>query len=140
MIARIFRYSVLVGALLVAGLASLLAYWEHENAVDVPFPTDAELRSSFSRATAWTVDNGKRLLDEDNPMLWLFVREAGRLSGDPRLLELASTYQSRHIIGTVSQFFFDPTDTERVRTANSGRTELGYPLGRRLHPEGMDAR
>jgi hypothetical protein len=79
-IARVFRYSVLAGALILVTLASLVAYWEHENALTVSFPTDAKLRSSFSRASLWTVDNGKRLLDEDNSMLWLFVREAGRPS------------------------------------------------------------
>jgi hypothetical protein len=47
-------------------------------------------------------------------MLWLFIREAGRLSGDVQLSAMASEYQTRYAKGTLSQFFFDPSGSERL--------------------------
>jgi hypothetical protein len=106
---------VLSGAALVMTVAALVAYCEYANSKDVPFPTDAELRSSFSRAAAWASNNGGRILDENNPMLWLFVREAGRLSGEQPMLTLASEYQSKNSDKSIWRFIFDSSGRERVR-------------------------
>jgi hypothetical protein len=118
----VVRYSLIVAAVFAVILASLVIYWEHANSVVVPFPTDAELRYSFDRAAAWTVAHGAQLVDDNNFMLWLFVRESGRLSEDRRLLDLAGEYQSRHARGTVAQFFFDSAGPEQAR---NGHIELG---------------
>jgi hypothetical protein len=82
---------------------------------EAPLPSDTELRASFSRAAGWILTNSGRLLDDDNSMLWLFVRDTGRLVNDERLLTLASQYQSKYTNGTVAQFFFDSGGSERVR-------------------------
>jgi hypothetical protein len=94
---------------------SWLLYCEHANAVDVPAPTEAELRSSLARTAAWVVANRCSLLRENNAMLWLFVREAGRLSNDSQLTSLASEYQAQSTDHTVSRFFFDSSGIERMR-------------------------
>ena len=86
--------------------------------MDVPFPTQAELRSSRDRAAAWIIRSRSSVLHENNAMLWLFVREAARLSNDPRLQALSTEFQAEYTNGTISQFFFDSTDIDRVREAS----------------------
>jgi hypothetical protein len=69
----------------VAGL-TWLAYLEHENSTEVAVATPAQLRSSLNRASAWIERNRNAVLHENNPMLWLFVREAAWLANDPQLV------------------------------------------------------
>jgi len=114
-ITRAARYVAIVCALLAVGVAAFIGYCEYGNSTDAPFPTDAELRSSLSRASGWLFANSARLLDDNNPMLWLFVRETGRLTDDQHLLTLASEYQSKYTAGTLAQFFFDPSGSDRIR-------------------------
>jgi hypothetical protein len=54
-------------------------------------------------------------LEEDNPMLWLFVREAGQLSGESQLVALAGIYQAKSTDGTFWRFIFDSSGSERIR-------------------------
>jgi hypothetical protein len=105
-----------------AGLAWLL-YCEHQNSTDVPFPNDTELRASLSRARQWIIQNRDSVLHENNAMLWLFVRNSGRLSKDPLLDSLASEYQAQSTEGTISQFFFDSTGIDRARNALIGLSD-----------------
>jgi hypothetical protein len=93
-------------------------YCERQNALDVSFPSDAQLRSSRERAAAWILHNHAAVLNENNSMLWLFVREAARLSADEQLQSLATEYQSRSTAGTIAQYFFDSTDLSRTREAS----------------------
>jgi hypothetical protein len=109
------RWFVLCLGSLVLSCVGWVLYCEHANSVDVPAPTDAELRSSLARAAAWVVANRSSLLRENNAMLWLFVREAGRLSNDSQLTSLASQYQAESTDHTVSRFFFDASGIERMR-------------------------
>jgi len=106
-------------SLVAIGLAGFVTflYCEHQNSAEVAAPTLAEVRASFERASAWIEGNRDAILRENNSMLWLFVREAGRLSGDPQLAALASEYQAQSARGTISQFFFDPTGSEQIRGA-----------------------
>jgi hypothetical protein len=69
-------------------------------------PSEGELRASFSRAAAWTLRNREPLLAEDNPMLWLFVRDAAVLSDQKQLAALAREYQSTHTEGSLWQYIF----------------------------------
>src|ERR1700730_4462384 len=109
------RWFVLCLGLLLLSCVGWVLYCEHANSVDVPAPTDAELRSSLARAAAWVVANRSSLLRENNAMLWLFVREAGRLSNDSQLTSLAGQYQAESTDHTVSRFFFDSSGIERMR-------------------------
>ena len=111
------RWLVLCLALLMLSCVGWLVYCERANGVDVPAPTEAELRSSLARAAAWVVANRSTLLRENNAMLWLFVSEAGRLSNDSRLTSLAREYQAHSTDRTVSRFFFDSSGIERMREA-----------------------
>jgi hypothetical protein len=111
------KLALAVALLALAGLSWLL-YCEHLNSVEVASPTQAQLRASFNRASAWIVQNREAVLRENNSMLWLFVREAGRLANDSRLESLASEYQTRSTQGTIAQFFFDSAGIEHVRGAN----------------------
>jgi hypothetical protein len=106
--------------LVVCGLGAVgwLLYCEHENSVEVAIPQPAELRSSRDRAAAWVLRNRNSVLAENNSMLWLFVREAGRLSGDPRLQSLTAEYRARSTRGTLAEFFFIPADLNRAREAS----------------------
>jgi len=113
--ARLARRLALCFLLLMLSGATWVLYCEHQNLRDAPFPTDAELRLSLSRAAAWVLNNRNSISNENNPMLWLFVRDAGRLSNDPRLASLAEQYQARYTRGTISQFFFDAAGIDRVR-------------------------
>jgi hypothetical protein len=110
------RWLATFGVLLVLGVLVFVCYEEHRNTAAVPVPTDSEIRSSFSRATAWTLRNRNRNLSEDNAMLWLFVREAGRLSGEPNLSMLAQEYQSKHA-NAIWRFIFDPRGSELLQTS-----------------------
>jgi hypothetical protein len=92
-----------------------LLYLEHQNSAQVPFPTQTQLRESQSRAAAWVIHNRDAVLRENNFMLWLFVREAARLSNDPQLASLAGEYQDQSVKGTIAQFAFDSTGIEAVR-------------------------
>jgi hypothetical protein len=116
-IRRAIRWVAL--GLVAIGLAGFIAflYCEHQNSAEVAAPTPAQVRASFERASAWIERNRDAILRENNSMLWLFVREAGRLSGDPQLAALASEYQAQSTRGTISQFFFDPTGSEQIRGA-----------------------
>ena len=108
-----------------AGILALL-YREHENSAQAPALTPAEARASFNRASAWIQRNREAVLRENNPMLWLFVREAGRLAADPELTSLAGVYQEQSTRDNLSRFFFD----------SSG---LGQMRSRRLDLSGWDA-
>ena len=105
-----------------AGLAWLL-YCEHLNSAPADFPTDAQLRSSFDRSAAWIFQNRDAVLHENNSMLWLFVREAGRLSGDPQLTALAGEFQAQSTNNTVARYFFDPIGSERIRETDLALSE-----------------
>jgi hypothetical protein len=95
-------------------LIAWLCYCEYRSARDVPLPSEAELRAHLKRAVGWIFANKARVSSENNPMLWVFVREAGRLTDDAELLELANEYQARYVKGTISQFFFDPRGSEQL--------------------------
>lgn len=114
----IVRWLAVVGLLIFLGIAIPVSYGEYRNRAEVPFPTDAEVRSSLARATAWMLRNRDRNLNEDNPMLWLFVREAGRLSANADLTALAGEYRARHENGSspcLWQFIFDPSGSELLQ-------------------------
>jgi hypothetical protein len=87
---------------------------EYDNSRDVPFPSDAELHASLSRASVWVLQHREQALSEDNPMLWLFIREGAKISGNQPLLELAQTYQSRYADDSLWHYIFDSSDLERV--------------------------
>src|SRR5579871_2849795 len=92
-------------------IVAIWAYCEHENSKQVPAATDAQLRVGFANARGWVLRNRAAVLAQNNFMLWLFVREAGRLSGDSQLLALADDYQRQSVDGVV-RFFFDRTGVE----------------------------
>ncbi len=95
-----------------------LSYLEHENSTLVAATGTPQLRASFARARAWILQNRAAVLSENNAMLWLLVREAGRLADDRQLQSLDAEYQSRSTRGTVSQFFFDSTGIDSARMAH----------------------
>lgn len=105
----------LLAAILLA-LAGAVAYCEHQNSADAPPPTQAELQASFRKAAAWILQHRAATLHENNSMLWLFVRDSARLSGDSRLLALAGEFQEHSANGTIAQFFFNPGGSEQLRT------------------------
>jgi len=98
-----------------AGILAIL-YCEHENSAEAASLTPAEARASFNRASAWIQRNREAALRENNPMLWLFVREAGRLAADPELTSLASVYQEQSTRDNLSRFFFDSSGLEQMRS------------------------
>jgi hypothetical protein len=112
--ARTFRALALCAAALAMSLLAWLSYCEYRNSRDVPPPTEAELRAHLERATGWIFANSDRVSKDNNPMLWLFLRDAARLSNDARLSAMASEYQTRYVKGTLSQFFFDPGGSEQL--------------------------
>jgi hypothetical protein len=120
------RWLVRFGLLAFLALAGAISYGEYNNAAAVPFPTDSELRGSFSRAAAWIVEHRDSNLDDDSAMLWYFVREAGRLSTEPHLASLAEEYQSRHVNGTlwVWRFIFDPRGSELLQAYDLRLSDL----------------
>ncbi len=100
-----------VGVAVIAAIAvALVLRLEYVSFRDVPFPSDAELQASFSRATAWAWERREQLLKEDNAMLWLFIREAATASADPHLLQLAQDYQARLPEHNLWRFIFDFSD------------------------------
>jgi hypothetical protein len=119
----------------VAGL-TWLAYSEHENSTEVAVATPVQLRSSLNRASAWIERNRNAVLHENNPMLWLFVREAAWLANDPQLGSLAEEYQARSTNGTISRFYFDSAGIDRVRRANLALSADWQPY-QRLFAYGM---
>jgi hypothetical protein len=90
-----------------------LSYCEYRSARDVPLPSEAELRDHFKQAAGWLFANSARVSTEDNPMLWVFVWQAARLTGDTHLLAMANDYRERYVKGTISQFFFDSSGSEQ---------------------------
>ena len=111
---RPLRWLALCVAAVAVGVIGWLCYCEYRNSQDVPPPTEAELREHLGHATGWIFTNRARVSTENNAMLWLFIREAGRLSGDVQLSGMASEYQTRYAKGTLSQFFFDPSGSEQL--------------------------
>jgi hypothetical protein len=102
-------------AVIGAGVAAVL-FCEHQNSAEVAPPSHAEVRASFERASAWIQHNREAVLHENNPMLWLFVREAGRLAGDQQLMALASVYQEQSTRGNLARFFFDTAGQDQMRS------------------------
>src|ERR1700722_12858978 len=86
---RVVRWTVAVGVTLAVGIGLWLAHCEYRNSMVVPPASAAELRERSARAEAWIFNNKDRLLDENNAMLWLFVRDSARTTHDPKLLALA---------------------------------------------------
>jgi hypothetical protein len=115
---RAARYLAGFGALVVMAVAVFICCCEYKNSRNVSFPADAQLRSGLSRASAWVFANRERILSEDNAMLWLFVREAGRTSGESRWLELAGDYQSKHADSWVWRYLFDSSGRAAVAWVN----------------------
>jgi hypothetical protein len=111
-LARPLRWLALCIAAVSIASIGWLSYCEYRNSRDVPPPTEAELREHLARATGWILANRASVSTENNAMLWLFIREAGRLRGDVQLSTLASEYQTHYAKGTLSQFFFDPSGSE----------------------------
>ena len=109
-------------AALAASVIAWLAYCEYNNSRDVPPPSEAELREHFERAAGWMFANEQRISTENNPMLWVFINEAGKLTGNARLLAMASAYQQHYTNGTLSQFFFDSSGSEKV-----AGERIGFP-------------
>jgi hypothetical protein len=112
------RRAALLLLLAVAGWAALVGYGEYANSRNVPMPSDAELRAGFAQASGWILRNKQSLLEENNAMLWLFVREAARVSGEEPLAALARDYQSRYLDRSLWRFVFDSSDRDRVRYTN----------------------
>src|SRR5262249_28334837 len=100
----------------VVAVASLAWLWrrEYDNSRNTTFPPDTELRASLSRASDWVLQHRDQVLSEDNAMLWLFIREGAKVSGDQRLLDLAQTYQSRHTDGSLWHYIFDSSERQQV--------------------------
>lgn len=108
------RYLAIFVAIVAISAIALIGGCVYDNSRDASFPDDAELRSSFARASAWILNNRAEILSEDNAMLWLFVREAGKVSADARLSELASEYQARMPDGSVWRYIFDASGREVI--------------------------
>jgi hypothetical protein len=115
---RTLRCAAVLSLLAVASVIASVGYCEYDNARDVPMPSEVELRAGFSRASSWLFSNKERLLEENNPMLWLFVRDAGRLSGQESMVALARDYQSRYTDRSLWHFVFDSSERNRVTYAN----------------------
>ncbi len=122
---RPLRWIAAAGIALAVGIALWLAYWEYRNSMHVPAASAAELHDRLTRAKAWVFTNKDRLLGEPNIMLWLFIRDAARVTHDPKLLALAEEFQRRYTNGTPLQYFFDSNGSERV---TGQRIEFGESL------------
>lgn len=114
---RVARYVAVLGLLLAIGAVAGILVGLHTNSKDVPMPSDSELRASLERASAWVLSNKEQLQSDNNPMLWLFIRETGRLADDPRLLESARVYQTAYADGSLWRYLFEPSEDDRVRHA-----------------------
>ncbi len=101
---------VLLGGVVLAWLA----HCEYANSRDVPPPSEAELRDHLNRASQWMLANAARISSEDNPMLWVFISEAGRLTGNAGMTAMAADYRERFTRGTISQYFFDSSGSEQL--------------------------
>jgi hypothetical protein len=77
-------------------------------------PSQAELRQHFERAAGWMFANESRISTENNPMLWVFITEAGKLTRNARILAMAGAYREHYVKGTINQFFFDPSGSEKI--------------------------
>jgi hypothetical protein len=115
------RWVLTSGLLLFFGMVAAFWFEERRNSADVPFPSDSEIRTSFSRAAAWAISHRDQILNDDNAMLWFFVREASRVSADPNLSTLAQEYRSQHK-DSIWRFVFDPGGSELLQTVH-----LSYP-------------
>jgi hypothetical protein len=109
----LLRLALCVAALAI-GAIGWLSYCEYRNSREVPPPTESELRQHLGRAVGWIFANISHVSTENNPMLWVFIRDAARLTGDTRLMAAADEYQSHYVKGTLSQFFFDPGGSEQL--------------------------
>jgi hypothetical protein len=134
-VTRVLRWTAITVALLGGVVLTWLAYSEHANSRDVPLPAEAELREHFNRALEWMFANASHISTEDNPMLWLFIREAGRLTGNDRIVVMAADYQDHYLKGTLSQYFFNPNGSEQLMgkqitfTANSADYQRLFAYG-----------
>ncbi len=114
MLKRLLRAFAVGIAVLAGGAVLWFSIAEYRNSREVPSPSEAELREHLSRATGWIFTNSASVATENNPMLWVFMRETGRLTGDTRLLTMATEYQEHYVKGTISQFFFDSKGSEQL--------------------------
>jgi len=115
-----------LAGVVLAGVLAIL-YCEHENSAQAAALTPAEARASYERASAWIQRNREAVLRENNPMLWLFVREASRLAGDRQLEALADVYQQRSTRDNLSRFFFDSAGIEQMRLQRVDLSGWGAP-------------
>ena len=113
-IIRLLLWPAIVIAAVAASAVAWLGYCEYNNSRAVPMPSQTELREHFARAAGWMFANEPRISTENNPMLWVFITDAGKLTGNTRILTMASTYREHYVNGTINQFFFDPGGSEKV--------------------------
>lgn len=108
------RWSAICAAVLGGIVLAWLAYCEYLNSRDVLPPSATTLRTHFKRATEWMIANREHISTENNPMLWVFISEAGRLTGNAPILAMAAEFRDRYIKGTVSQYFFDSSGSAQM--------------------------
>lgn len=58
---------------------------------------EEEINRSLESSIQWMVDNQRKVLDANNPMLWWKVMRAAKLTGDTRLARLFEDYKRRYL-------------------------------------------
>lgn len=94
---RLGKIAVVFGGALLLLIATYAGYqlWLNNRSVDPPSPQ--MLHGSLDRAVHWLVQNRQTVLDQNNSMLWWFIKESVLVTGDASLQSLFYEYKRRYI-------------------------------------------
>jgi len=121
MIKKIFYGMLLVSAILV--LVYLFAVYKNNRSIsDID---EDELDQYLEKSIVWLVENKKKIIKNNNPMLWWMVYEAHKVSSDERLSDLLGAYYEKNSL--IKRSLWGPLfGGEKTTYIRSGDL-LGFP-------------
>ncbi len=92
--------------------------WQNNRSVDAPPPQ--AISDSLEKGITWLVNNRRKILNENNPMLWWMISESANITRDERLKSLFSEYKSQQLDpfpGNPWWYLFDPQSNAPITMA-----------------------
>jgi hypothetical protein len=86
---------IFLAFVLLIALFTIYQLWQNNRTVDTP--SRSSISASLEKGITWLVNNREMILDQNNPMLWWFVKESADITHDERLSVLFSDYKKRYL-------------------------------------------
>lgn len=115
------RFALKGFGLLLASLILVYGYLVFQNNRAAQYPSADTIHNTFEKSILWLESNRKNILEENNPILWYMIQRAGKISNNPRLLDIFTEYKQRYLINNPNNIwapFFYPNRWVPIRYEN----------------------